>query len=127
MIKLPELSEKAKNSLLRIDYRGDIGSLFDKTGTLVSDNFSNDAVWETGLKEIGALSGDEYTLYITPRKKDVIVDVSSTMAGRKEKDDGSYAELISVMISEVYEKVVPLKGSSDDILHSLQENGMYVF
>lgn len=127
IIKLPELNEKAKDSLLKIDYRGDIGSLFDKNGTLVSDNFSNDAVWETGLKEINASSGDEYTLYITPRKKDVIVDVSSTMAGRKEKEDGSFAQLITAGITQVFEKVVPLQGSMEDIIQSLKENGMYVF
>ena len=123
VITIPELNEKAKDTLLQIDYRGDIGNLFDKSGKLVSDNFSNTAVWDTGLKEIEAKKDDEYTLFITPSKKDVVVDVSSTMAGRAEKSE-NYAELISVKIREVNEKIIPLKGIGDDMISLFEENGL---
>ena len=68
-------------------------------GGLVSDNFCNGAVWEIGLKEVWNPSmGDEMTIYITPRKEDAAVDVSSTMAGRTEQMKGAVADLISVEI-----------------------------
>ena len=123
ILTMPELDETAKDTMLEITYSGDIGHLFDMAGALVSDNFSNEAVWETGLKEIGAGSGRQYTLYITPRKENVIVDVSSTMAGRAEKSEGAYAELFSVRIREVREKVIPLAGTRAEMARALRECG----
>ncbi|MCR4690271.1 MAG: beta-galactosidase [Lachnospiraceae bacterium] len=123
-IHLPELSEKCKDTILQIDYRGDIGSLYGSDGTLLSDNFSNEDLWEIGLRETELESGGEYTLYITPRKEDVVVDVSSTMAGRSEKYDKEYAALLSVKTREVYEKVIPLSGSIAQAEEILKEKGL---
>ncbi len=124
LLTLPEIKEGVKDALLRIDYSGDIGNLFDKAGHLLNDNFSNEAIWEVGLKEIGASAGEKLTLYITPRKKDVVVDVSSTMAGRSEKAGEAFALLRSVTIRYIQEKQISLKGSREEILNTLQDRGM---
>lgn len=77
---------------------------------MISDNFSNRAVWEIGLKEVWKPEmGNEVTIYITPQKTDVSVDVSSTMAGRMEQLKDAVAELRSVQIQPVYEVAFDLK------------------
>ena len=106
-VKLPEVAP-CKTALLQIDYAGDIGHIFDAGGSLLEDNFSNDALWETGLFEVGARGGDTLTIYITPRKKDVHVDVSSTMAGRLEQLSGAVAELHSVKLKRVTEQTIDI-------------------
>ena len=127
VITIPELDSKAKDYLLCIDYRGDSGSLFDDKGNLISDNFSNESVWETGLKENDICSKDKLTLYITPRKKDVIVDVSSTMAGRSEKTDDAYAELLDMKIVNVYEEEISLNGTIKEIKETMKKYGLHLF
>ena len=57
---------------------------------------------------MGVRPGDTVTIYITPRKKDVHVDVSSTMAGRLEQLSGAIAELHSVKLRRVTEKTVDI-------------------
>lgn len=100
-LRLPEDYEECKDRLLCIDYRGDIGHLFNN-GVLLSDNFSNEAVWEVGLKEAMEPGMDnELTIYITPQKENVRVDVSSTMAGRMEQLEGATAELRGVYLKPV--------------------------
>lgn len=101
---VPSLNEQAKDSLLKIEYSGDIGSLFNEKGELLADNFSNEAIWEIGLNEIGVKPGEIITLLITPRKDDVLVDVSSTMAGRLEKTDGVHFELRGITLVETIEE-----------------------
>lgn len=123
VLTMPELNKTAKDTMLEISYSGDVGHLFDMGGILIGDNFSSGAVWETGLKEIGAESSRKFTLYITPRKEDVIVDVSSTMAGRAEKSAGAYAELFSVRVRDVRETVIPLAGSRAEVTAALRQNG----
>ncbi len=125
LITVPDLDRKAKDALLKIDYLGDIGSLFDTNGTPVNDNFSNAAVWEVGLKEIGGSGRDTYTLYITPQKKNVVVDVSSVMAGRKESGDGFCGELKSVTVEEIYDRIIDLT-DKDNVDRILEENELEI-
>lgn len=87
--------------LLRVNYVGDIGHAFIN-GRMVSDNFANGAAWDIRLdSEADALSRDPLTLYITPIKEHVVVDVSSAMAGRMEKAANLKAELLSAEIIQV--------------------------
>lgn len=99
-IEIPKLNEEAKDTLLQINYSGDIGSLFDASGKLLHDDFCCEKVWEIGLNELGIKEGDVLTLYITPKKDDVVVDVSSTMAGRLEKAEGVHFALGEVALVE---------------------------
>lgn len=102
-VNIPENYTECKDARMQIDYRGNIGQAF-QDGDMISDNFSNHAVWEIGLKEVWKPEmGNEVTIYITPQKIDVSVDVSSTMAGRMEQLKDAVAELRSVQIQPVYE------------------------
>ncbi|MBR3765212.1 MAG: beta-galactosidase, partial [Clostridia bacterium] len=66
-----------KQVLLRVEYVGDIGHAF-VNGRMISDNFCNGAPWEIRLDDHAeALTSDPLTIYITPVKKHVTVDVSS--------------------------------------------------
>ena len=100
-LELPEEYGDCKDAVLRIDYNGDVGHLFCD-GVLISDNFCNGAIWEVGLKEVlEPEMGTEAVIYITPRKKNVKVDVSSTMAGRVEQLEEAVAKLRSVKVKPV--------------------------
>lgn len=102
-IHIPDDLDTYKDAVLQIYYRGDVGHLF-QDGVLLSDNFSNEAVWEVGLHEVWETEkGKELTILITPRKKNAVVDVSSTMAGRTEQLSGAVAELYCVKIRKVSE------------------------
>lgn len=102
---VPENYEEYKDARIQISYTGDIGYVFID-GELVSDNFCNEAVWEIGLKEVWKPEmGKEFTLLITPRKEEQSVDVSSTMAGRKEMLKKAVGEVKSVKIQPVKEIV----------------------
>lgn len=99
--RIPGEYAQCKDALIQILYEGDIGHLFIN-GELISDHFCNGAVWEIGLKEVWDLSmGDEMTIYITPKKEDANVDVSSTMAGRMEQLKNAVADLKSVAIQAI--------------------------
>ena len=87
-----------KQVLLRVDYTGDIGHAF-VGGRMISDNFCNGAAWDIRLDcHADALANEPLTIYITPRKAHVTVDVSSAMAGRMEKATGLTAELYSAVL-----------------------------
>lgn len=102
---IPENYEEYKDARIQISYTGDIGYVFID-GDMVSDNFCNEAVWEIGLKEVWKPEmGKEFTLLITPRKEEQSVDVSSTMAGRKEMLKKAVGEVKSVKIQPVKEIV----------------------
>lgn len=102
---IPENYEEYKDARIQISYTGDIGYVFID-GELVSDNFSNEAVWEIGLKEVWKPEmGREFTLLITPRKEDQSVNVSSTMAGRMEMLKKAVGEVKAVKIQPVKEMV----------------------
>ena len=101
-IDIPKLNPLAKDTLLQINYSGDIGNLFDESGYLLEDNFSNDGLWEIGLNELGINGGERLTLYISPKKDGVVVDTSSTMAGRLEKVDDARFLLEEVTLVETH-------------------------
>ncbi len=108
-VQIPERKEEDKDTVLQIDYRGDIGHLF-QNGELLSDNFSNDAVWEIGLGEVwNPKAGNELTILITPKKVEASVDVSSTMAGRAEQISQAVAELRAVKLRYVSEVSVKIQ------------------
>lgn len=93
-----------KQVLLRVRYQGDIGHAFIN-GQMISDNFCNGAEWDIRLDCYAAeLAGNPLTIYITPTKAHVTVDVSSAMAGRMEKAEGLTAELYEaalVLVDEI--------------------------
>ncbi len=102
-IELPAETECCKDRMLQIHYRGDVGHLFSN-GIMISDNFSNGAVWEVGLHE--ALDSRDVkllTLVITPKKEKATVNVSSTMAGRVEEVEIAVEKLESIRIKPVRE------------------------
>ena len=83
-----------KQVLLRVRYRGDIGHAF-VNGQLISDQFANGAAWDIRVDPYaGELKEEPLTLYITPLKKNVVVDTSA-MAGLHERADSLEAELLS--------------------------------
>jgi len=87
-----------KQVLLRVNYVGDIGHAF-VNGRMISDNFSNSAPWDIRLDcHADELAHHPLTIYITPTKAHVTVDVSSAMAGRMEKASGLKAELLSTLL-----------------------------
>ena len=95
-----------KQVLLRVNYVGDIGHAFVK-GQMISDNFCNGAAWDIRLDcYADALVNEPLTIYITPTKAHVTVDVSSAMAGRMEKATGLTAELQHAQIVLVDEVVL---------------------
>ena len=99
----PEALVGHKQVLLRVNYVGDIGHAF-VNGRMISDNFANGAPWDVRLdSEAEALSREPLTIYITPIKEQVMVDVSSAMAGRMERASGLTAELLSAELIQVDE------------------------
>lgn len=92
-----------KDALLELDYTGDIGHAFID-GRMISDNFCNGDIWEIGLKDFEAeLEKHEMTIYITPLKEGVNVNVESAMAARIEEADTYIGELGSASVKPVYE------------------------
>ena len=94
-----------KQVLLRVNYVGDIGHAFIN-GQMISDNFANGAAWDIRLDcYADELAANPLTIYITPTKEHVTVDVSSAMAGRMEKATGLKAELLDAEILPVDEVI----------------------
>ena len=95
-----------KQVLLRVNYAGDIGHAF-VGGQMISDNFSNDTVWDIRLDcYADQLIHEPLTIYITPRKAHVTVDVSSAMAGRMEKATGLTAALYTAQLIRIDDVMV---------------------
>ena len=92
-----------KQVLLRVNYVGDIGHAFIN-GRMINDNFANGAAWDIRLDcYADELAANPLTIYITPTKEHVTVDVSSAMAGRLEKASGLRAELLWAEVVKVDE------------------------
>nr|WP_277348140.1 beta-galactosidase [Bifidobacterium sp. DSM 109959] len=99
----PKDLDGLKNAWVDVKYTGDIGSAFFN-GDMIHDNFANGDVWQIGLHEFKEqLADGPLTLYITPLKEGVSVDVDSPMAARSEKVDKETSEIHSVGITPVYE------------------------
>ena len=96
-------AEKAKDVLLSLQYRGDIGQAFIN-GALIADNFWNGADWVIGLAEFReALRREALTVVITPVRRGARVNVESAMAGRREEAGESVGSLDRVSLRPVYE------------------------
>lgn len=92
-----------KDLILQVDYVGDIGHAFID-GKMISDNFYNNDTWEIGLKEHAIdLEKHKITIYITPLKEGVNVNVESAMAARMEEVDAYIGNLNSVKVKPIYE------------------------
>lgn len=104
MLRIPsDCMEGIKDALLQIDYKGDIGHAFID-GAMISDNFCNGATWEIGLMDFAEQLKDQcLTVYITPLKEGVNVNVESAMAARKEEITSSVGGISNVRICPVYE------------------------
>ena len=94
-----------KRVMLRLRYRGDIGHVF-LNGKLIDDQMCNGAPWEIRLDPYaGEMGREPLTVYITPVKKNVVVDASA-MAGLHEHADIQEAELISAEWAMVDDTVI---------------------
>lgn len=99
----PHFLEGCKDALLRIRYRGDIGSAFLE-GKMIHDNFCSGAPWEIGLSDFAKeLEKKEMTVYIAPLREGVQVNVESAMAARREQADASVGALEDIEVRPVYE------------------------
>lgn len=95
-----------KDVLLQLDYVGDIGQAFID-GKMINDNFYNGAVWEIGLKDfVDELKQHPITIYITPLKEGVNVNVESAMAARIEEVESIIGVLKNVSTRPVYEIII---------------------
>ena len=88
---------------LRANYFGDVGHAFIN-GIMLNDNFANGDTWETRL-DLSAEKLAQYplTIYITPIRENVQVDVSSPMAGQIERVGSVRAGLTSAALHPVNE------------------------
>lgn len=92
-----------KDAILQVNYDGDIGHAFIN-GKMINDNFCNNDTWEIGLKEHAEeLENHPITIYITPLKEGVNVNVESAMAARMEEVDAYIGNLNNVKIKPIYE------------------------
>ncbi|MCD7957277.1 MAG: beta-galactosidase [Lachnospiraceae bacterium] len=97
-----DIPKEVKDVMLQIEYIGNIGNAF-LNDRMISDNFSNGAVWEIGLNDfISELKENRITIYIVPLKEGANVNVESAMAARMEEVRNYIAELKSVKIQPVY-------------------------
>ncbi|PHV71978.1 beta-galactosidase [Sporanaerobium hydrogeniformans] len=109
-ITIPEdIMAGSKDVILQIEYEGDIGQAFIN-GEMIHDHFYNGGMWEIGLKTYAeALKYYPLTIYITPLKKGVKVNVESAMAARMEEVEEIKGRLISVNAKPIYEAHLSLK------------------
>lgn len=95
-----------KQILLRLAYRGDIGSMFFGN-EMISDNMSNGAPWEIRVDPWLDQGKAEFCVYITPRKENVTVDASA-MAGLQEHADVTEGVIEEASLVFVSNKQIPL-------------------
>ena len=91
-----------KDARLRINYRGDIGTLWIGN-EMISDNFCNGDTWEVGLLEQKDRLDTPMVLNIAPIRKGANVNVESAMAARSEEVKEMIAELKAISVQPVYE------------------------
>lgn len=95
--------QDVKDARLSIGYRGDIGHAFFH-GKLIHDNFCNGQPWEIGLKDfVKEIEEEAMTVYITPKKEGVTVNVESGMAARFEVVEDAIGEIDTCTVTPVYE------------------------
>jgi hypothetical protein len=100
----PDILDGLDNVWLRIDYIGDIGSLFID-GKLVHDNFYNGTLWEIGLKHFAQYLPDkELFVKISPvtRNTGALRYVPTGMAFRPSSDGECLAVINSITLVPEY-------------------------
>ncbi|WP_226669701.1 beta-galactosidase [Metabacillus litoralis] len=98
----PDFFNSVKEPLLNIDYIGDIGYAFID-GKLIHDNFSNNDVWQIGLKQYQQeLIEKGMYLYVSPLKEGSYVKSDSPMAARTEINDNT-SEIKSIKATAICE------------------------
>lgn len=98
----PDFFNSIKEPLLNIDYIGDIGYAFID-GKLIHDNFSNNDIWQIGMKQYQQeLIEKGMYLYVTPLKKRSYVKSDSPMAARTEIND-NISEIKSIKATAICE------------------------
>lgn len=98
-----DFMKDVKDAILKIEYAGDIGHAFIN-GYMINDNFCNGDTWEIGLKEYSnELEENPLTIYITPLKEGVNVNVESAMAARMEEVDRYIGKIKSINVKPIYE------------------------
>lgn len=87
LVKVPhELLENAKETLLCVDYSGDVSYAFID-GEMINDNFNNGATWEFGLStHKDKLLYESVYIKVAPNKENREVKSDSPMAARKETE-----------------------------------------
>ncbi|MDO5292044.1 MAG: beta-galactosidase [bacterium] len=103
-VQLPiGLKKDIKDLILKIEYAGDIGQAFIN-GQLIHDNFCNGAAWEISVGTyLEQLENEPITIYITPLKEGVNVNVESAMAARIEEVEFMIGAISSICAEPVYE------------------------
>ena len=86
--------QDAAGGFLEIDYRGDIGRLFDGADML-DDAFWDGRVWRIGLKRFAARLGRPWTLTVLPLRADAPIYLDDS-ARKQVPASGQIAELRSV-------------------------------
>ncbi len=95
---------------LVVDYEGDMGQAFIR-GACIHDQFYNGDLWYIPLEEYrNQLRHEPLTLYITPIKKGVHIQVDTSMAGRHETVEQEQAMLHSVRLDAYYWEVLNIEG-----------------
>jgi hypothetical protein len=97
------LLEKAKDMILRIRYRGDIGEAF-VDGQLVADDFANGTPWLIRLSYLPETVFEKgLDIRIVPIKRGSSVVTDTSMAGCFEVSEGEAGEILSVELIPIRE------------------------
>ncbi|TCU54672.1 glycosyl hydrolase family 35 [Novosphingobium sp. PhB57] len=100
-ISVPEQSLKGvEDAWLSIDYRGDVGRLFDGN-TMLDDSFWDGRVWHVGLKRFRARLGKPWQLSIVPLPADAPIYLDQAV--RPKSGEGVAAELRSLTLEPEYQ------------------------
>ncbi|WP_253717785.1 beta-galactosidase [Sphingomonas sp. AP4-R1] len=98
---------KGGDAFLEIDYRGDIGRLFDGT-TMIDDAFWDGRVWRIGLRRFAARLGHPWTLTVMPLRADAPIyldEKTRALVPAKEQ----VADLLSVRLIPESELTIRLR------------------
>ena len=93
---LPADAVQSGDAFLEIDWRGDIGRLFDGT-TMLDDAYWDGRVWRIGLKRFADQLGRPWTLTILPLRADAPIYLDD-MARAKLPPSDQVASLLALRI-----------------------------
>ena len=89
------------DAFLELDWRGDIGRLFDGTDML-DDAYWDGRVWRIGLKRFAHRLGKPWTLTILPLRADAPIYLDSSARAKLPKQD-QVAQLLSIRLVPEYQ------------------------